>query len=68
MCEICRKYLCPPACPSYVGRSAERGKTVFRCADCGKLLHEYDDYIIDYGNPYCLACKFKTNDSVDDET
>lgn len=56
MCEICRKYLCPPGCPSFVGRSAEFGRRLFRCAGCGANIYEDDDYVLDYGKPYCLEC------------
>lgn len=61
MCEFCRKYLCPSCCPSFVGHSAELGRVRFRCTGCGKRLYEDDDYIIDYGKPYCLSCKSINN-------
>ena len=29
MCAICRRYICPSACPSFLGESAELGKRLF---------------------------------------
>ena len=56
MCDICRRYICPPRCPSFVGRSAEFGRAIFRCASCGRRIYENDDYVINYGKPYCYKC------------
>ena len=56
MCKICRKYKCPPSCPSYDGESAERGKRVGECALCGTTLCEYDYIEYTYGKPYCYEC------------
>lgn len=42
MCEICRKYRCPPNCPSYEGRSAEYGRRVGVCRLCGRSLYVGD--------------------------
>lgn len=56
MCQICGKYLCPPACPSYRGRSAERGDKICECSVCGAFLCEYDIVKYSYGKPYCRDC------------
>lgn len=59
MCQICGKYLCPPACPSYRGRSAERGYKICECSACGTFLCEYDTIKHSYGKPYCQDCYVK---------
>ncbi|MBE6531877.1 MAG: hypothetical protein E7679_07340 [Ruminococcaceae bacterium] len=56
MCRICGKYICPPSCPSYDGESAEMGKMIGRCSECGVRLCEYDDIVYSYGKPYCVDC------------
>ena len=56
MCTICRRYLCPSSCPSFVGISAELGKRRFECAGCGEWIYENDNYEVRYGNPYCVEC------------
>ncbi len=67
MCEICRQFLCPSSCPSYFGYSAELGARLFRCAGCGEWIHEEEDYIIDYGKPYCLCCQGIYSESEENE-
>jgi hypothetical protein len=39
MCDICKKFICPPACPSYDGRSAEHGKRIADCAICKEPIY-----------------------------
>ena len=56
MCRICGKYICPPACPSYDGESAERGRAKGRCYVCGAMVCEYDEIVYSSGKPYCFAC------------
>lgn len=56
MCAICRRYICPSACPSFVGDSAELGKRLFGCSGCGEAIYEDDEYNIRYGKPYCKKC------------
>ena len=58
MCRICGKYICPSACPSYGGKSAERGRMVCECSACGVFLCEYDDIKYSYRKPYCDDCYF----------
>lgn len=67
MCDICRRFICPPACPSYAGISAEYGKRRARCTECGRWLYDEDDYIIDYGYPYCLRCAKLYGEDEEDE-
>ena len=48
MCEICRKYRCPPNCPSYEGRSAEFGWRIAvreygGCAICEECAEEIEE-------------------------
>ncbi len=63
VCEICRHYFCVPACPSFIGRSAELGRYLFRCAGCGVKIYEHDAYVINYGKPYCLECMHLDKDN-----
>ena len=56
MCAICRRYICPSACPSFEGESAELGKRLFVCSMCDEPIYETDEYGIRYGNPYCKKC------------
>ena len=56
MCAICRRYICPSACPSFAGESAELGKRLYVCSSCGEPIYEIDEYDIQYGNPYCKRC------------
>lgn len=59
MCEICRKYRCPPNCPSYEGRSAEYGRRIAVCGACGRSLYE-EDIIREYGGrAVCDECAEK---------
>ena len=64
MCKICRKYKCPPRCPSYDGESAERGKRVGYCTLCGTTLCEYDYFEYSYGKPYCYECINMNTDKI----
>ena len=64
MCQICRKYKCPPSCPSYDGESAERGVRVAFCAACGSSLCEYDYIEYSYGKPYCCDCIKMNTDKI----
>ena len=65
MCQVCRKYYCPPSCPSFDGRSSELGRARIRCSVCGKLIYEADDYVINYGKPQCYECTFSNRDNDD---
>ena len=63
MCEICRKYRCPPNCPSYEGRSAEFGRPIAKCRECGRSLYE-DDLIREYGGrAVCDECAGKIEEN-----
>ena len=57
MCAICRRYLCPSVCPSFMGESAELGKRLFKCAVCNEWIYEDDEFVINYGKPYCKTCE-----------
>ncbi|MBP3314184.1 MAG: hypothetical protein J6M03_00035 [Clostridia bacterium] len=54
MCEICRRFICPPACPSYNGRNVEYGRRRGVCASCGKELYSSDEI---YGSFTKILCK-----------
>ena len=56
MCAICRRYICPSACPSFEGASAELGRRLSVCTSCGGAIYESDEYVINYGKPYCKSC------------
>ena len=56
MCRICGRYICRPACPMYIGESAEWGKPISSCALCGGSICEYEDIRYSYGKPYCTNC------------
>ena len=65
MCQICGKYICPSACPSYDGESAEYGKRIDFCSECGAYLCEFEYIDYSYGKPYCSECASKR---IDDNT
>ena len=52
MCEICRRFICPPTCPSYEGRSAEYGRRRGVCRRCGEELYRSDEI---FGGRLCLC-------------
>ena len=56
MCEICRKYRCPPNCPSYEGRSAEFGRRIAVCRVCGRSLYVGDVMREHDGRRVCEEC------------
>lgn len=55
MCRICRRYRCPPNCPSYEGRSAEYGRRVGVCRVCGGEVYEEDRSVLGVSS-LCLEC------------
>lgn len=64
MCEICRKYRCPPSCPSYEGRSAEFGWRLAVCRICGRSLYE-GDVIREYaGRAVCGECAEREEEKI----
>lgn len=64
MCAICRMYICPAACPSYEGKSLERGKPVAQCEECGEYIYADDTNIIINKNfALCRFCK-EANDII----
>jgi hypothetical protein len=56
MCDICGWMLCPPSCPSYDGRDAERGMSLGRCAVCGRFLYEDSDFFVEGTKITCAKC------------
>lgn len=57
MCDICGRMFCPPSCPSYEGRDAERGLSLGRCAVCGAYLYEDSDFFVDGYKLFCDGCR-----------
>ena len=56
MCDICGKYICPPACPSYSGDSAEFGRCVGVCRKCGRSIYADNEYFGSVSARICLDC------------
>ena len=56
MCDICGRMFCPPSCPSYDGRDAERGVSLGKCAECGAFLYGDDDFFADGFKLLCFYC------------
>ena len=56
MCEICKRFICPPACPSYDGRSAEKGKRIAVCRVCGAELYADSDFFVKGATFLCKIC------------
>ena len=56
MCDICKKFICPPACPSYDGRSAEHGKRIAVCAICKEPIYLGDLYFASTKLILCSRC------------
>ena len=52
MCEECRKYECPPACPNF---ASPRRKSEKKCAWCEEY-YEIDDVCYIGGKSYCIDC------------
>lgn len=55
MCRICKRYRCPPNCPSYEGRSAEYGMRIGFCRVCGGEVYEEDRIALGRSS-LCLEC------------
>ena len=56
MCEICKKYICPPSCPSYDGSSAEHGKRIAVCSICAESIYRDDRYFASSRVVLCARC------------
>lgn len=56
MCDICRSYICPPACPSYRGERPSRGRPIGQCEECGRYLYGDDEYYFAGRAVYCEEC------------
>ena len=51
MCEICRQYRCPSACPN-----APEPPAFAECVGCGAVIMDGDDYYDIDGDYYCDEC------------
>ena len=56
MCKICGSLFCPPACPSYSGVSAELGKPIAKCCECGDYIYEEDMFYAHGKRFFCADC------------
>jgi len=53
MCKLCRSAICPPKCPNYEQKGAEK---VFYCSLCGDRLSADKEFYQKDGFPYCSFC------------
>lgn len=51
MCDICKQFHCPAACPN-----APEPKSVFICSGCGENIYEGDEYYDLMGEQFCRDC------------
>ena len=56
MCDICGRPICPPACPSYNGRSAELGHRVGICRKCGRSIYTGESARQEFDSLVCGEC------------
>ena len=56
MCPECHQMICPPGCPAYSGRSAERGKAIIFCEFCGFPIWSGDRYYSVGTRQFCRNC------------
>ncbi len=56
MCEICGRYRCAPACPSFVGQNAGLGRIYGVCADCGRIIHIAEKSVRKSERLLCFHC------------
>ena len=56
MCEICGKYVCPPACPSYMGKSCNSGGLWAVCTRCSREIYRRDVLFRKSEMIFCREC------------
>ena len=56
MCDYCKQYECPPACPSYSGHSTALGDAAGACAFCDANVYADDEYYTREGKILCAEC------------
>ena len=63
MCDQCGKYICPPSCPKYVGRSAYKGRIYGICGVCRRIIYVTDRSIRKGEVLLCEECAFPSEDN-----
>ncbi len=56
MCEECGWRFCPPACPSYVGRSSALGERIAVCSLCGGEIYVNERFFTNGARVICDGC------------
>ena len=56
MCEYCRQYECPPACPNYDGYSSSLGTCFGGCELCGSGIYDDVGHYTFKGKHLCEEC------------
>lgn len=56
ICDICRLYTCPTACPSYEGKNVLLGDSVGECSVCGARVYNDDEHYTHDGKMLCVEC------------
>lgn len=51
MCELCKRLICPSACPN-----APEARKVYICSGCGRAIREGDDYYDFLNEQFCEQC------------
>ena len=52
MCDICRRYRCPPGCPN----NTEEEKIFDYCSLCREPIYDGEDYYCIDDNAFCEEC------------
>lgn len=56
ICEICKSYVCPPACPNFDGRVVGLGTRNGECHICGAGIYEGDGHFCRDEKMLCVEC------------
>ena len=56
MCDICGFIFCPSGCPSYEGVSAELGRPIAECCECGDYIYKNESFYEERGEFWCANC------------
>ena len=56
MCEYCRQYECPSACPSFNGHATGLGSSTGKCAFCEANIYDSDEQYAKNDKVLCAEC------------
>ena len=56
ICDICKQYICPSACPSFTGYVAQIGDSKRVCSVCEVRVYNADKYYEKDDNILCSEC------------